>query len=372
MIDARAAVLLDEGAAPRVVDVEVRPPADDELLVRIDAVGICHTDVSVAARWPAAKLPMTFGHEGVGTVQAVGAGVRARPGDQVVLTFASCGTCAHCTAGAPAYCEHSTTLNLRGDRADERSALHRDGRPVRGGFFGQSSFATHALARSANAVVLDPAIPAAVAAPLGCSVQTGVGTVLNALAARPGDALVVFGAGGVGCSAVLGGRIAGCSTIVAVDPVAERRRLALDLGATAAVDPADGDVAARVVEVTGGGAHLAVDTTARPDVLTAAVLSLRARGTLALVGLGALTAELPVGIVMGRGLRIRGVVEGDSDPQVFIPRLADWWRTGDLPVEKLVTTYAFDAFDDAWTAAVTGAAVKPVVLLGDPADDGRR
>jgi aryl-alcohol dehydrogenase len=363
VIDARAAVLLDEGAAPQLVDVQVRPPVGDEALVAVDAVGICHTDVSVAARWPGRKLPMVFGHEGVGTVVEAGPGARAGLGDQVVLTFASCGTCAGCASGRPAYCAESTTLNMRGDRSDGASALRLRGEPLRGGFFGQSTFATHALARAANTVVLTEPIDLAVAAPLGCSVQTGVGTVLNALAVDGDDAIVVYGAGAVGLSAVMSARIAGCRHVVAVDPMAERRSLAMELGATMTVDPTTDDTAARLAELPGGGPTAAVDTTALPAVIADALVTLRSCGRLALVGLGALVAELPVGLIMAKGLRIRGVVEGDSDPHVFIPRLAALCRRGDLPIEKLVTTFGFEDFGGAWSAAKTGEAVKPVVLM---------
>jgi aryl-alcohol dehydrogenase len=363
VIDASAAVLLDEGADPQLTDVQIRPPVEDEVLVRVEAVGICHTDVSLAARWPARRLPMVFGHEGAGTVLAAGPAAVAREGQQVVLTFASCGRCANCAAGSPAYCATSTDRNMRGDRADETSALRLDGTPLRGGFFGQSSFATHALTRPANTVVLEHPMDMSLAAPLGCSVQTGVGTVLNALALGPEDALVVFGTGAVGLSAVMGARIAGCDTIVAVDPLPERRALAMELGATATVDPADGDVAAALADLTGGGPTAAVDTTARPDVIASALVALRACGTLALVGLGALSAELPVGLIMGKGLRVRGVVEGDSAPHAFIPQLAEFWRSGVLPLDKLVTRFAFDDFDVAWTAAKAGTAVKPVVVV---------
>ncbi|MCW2513306.1 MAG: aryl-alcohol dehydrogenase [Mycobacterium sp.] len=362
-MDARAAVLLSEGADPHLVNVEVRSPVDDEVLVRVDAVGICHTDVSVAARWPARKLPMVFGHEGVGTVLETGPRARVDVGRQVVLTFASCGRCASCTAARPAYCDHSTDLNLRGDRADETSALHLGGLPLRGGFFGQSSFATHALARRANTVALPEPLDPALAAPLGCSVQTGVGTVLGATPVGPDDALVVFGAGAVGLSAVMGARIADCRTIVAVEPKPERRSLAMDLGATAVLDPTADDVIAILPDLTGGGPTVAVDTTASAAVIATALSALRACGTLALVGLGALNAELPVGLILAKGLRVRGVVEGDSDPQVFIPRLAELARRAELPIEKLVTRFAFDDFGAAWTAATTGAAVKPVVVM---------
>lgn len=363
MLNARAAAVLDAGADPQLIDVQIREPHGDEVLVRIDAVGICHTDVSIAARFR--RLPMVFGHEGAGTVVAVGPHAAPRVGDQVVLTFASCGTCSTCQADAPAYCERSTDLNMRGNR-DESSALHADGAPIGGGFFGQSSFCTHAIAGSRNAVVLPEPIDPALAAPLGCSVQTGVGTVLNVLAPQPADALVVFGAGAVGLSAVMGARIAGCRTVIAVDPIAERRMLATELGATATIDPTTTEVAAAVLELTGGVAA-AVDTTARPDVLAAAVGVLRERGALALLGLGALTADVPVAAVMGKGLTLRGVVEGDSEPHTFIPHLADLHRRGELPLDKLVSRYPFDDFDRAWAAAKAADVVKPVLITGTAA-----
>ncbi|BBX93830.1 NAD(P)-dependent alcohol dehydrogenase [Mycolicibacterium boenickei] len=357
MLNARAAVVLDAGADPQLTDVQIREPVGDEVLVRIDAVGICHTDVSVAARFR--KLPMVFGHEGAGTVVQVGPDAAHRVGDQVVLTFASCGACGNCRSDAPAYCEHSTDLNMRGNRG----ALHLDGAPVGGGFFGQSSFCTYAIAGSRNAVVLPEPIDPALAAPLGCSVQTGVGAVLNVVAPQPADALVVFGAGAVGLSAVMGARIAGCRTIVAVDPIEQRRTLATELGATATVDPTACDAAAAVHELTGGVAA-AVDTTARPEVLAAAVGVLRERGTLALLGLGALTADLPVAAIMGKGLTLRGVVEGDSEPQTFIPRLVALHRRGELPLDKMVSRYPFDDFDRAWAAAKAADVVKPVLTTG--------
>lgn len=363
MIDARAAVVFAEGADPELADVQVRPPADDEVLVRVEAVGICHTDVSVSARWPARKLPMVFGHEGVGIVVEAAAGARAAVGERVVLTFASCGGCANCLGSRPAYCAHSTALNMRGDAGDTAGALSLRGNPLRGGFFGQSSFATHVLARPANTVVIGSDVDPVLAAPLGCSVQTGVGTVLNAMSLGADDSLVVYGAGAVGLSAVMGAVIAGCAHIVAVDPIAERRSLAIELGATAVIDPAVDDAAAVLAALPGGGPSAAIDTTALAPVIAGALVALQACGTLALVGLGALTAELPVGLIMAKGLRVRGVVEGDSDPHLFIPRLAELWRRGVLPLDTLVSRFAFTDFDRAWSAAKTGGAVKPVLIV---------
>ncbi|MDR3661904.1 MAG: NAD(P)-dependent alcohol dehydrogenase [Mycobacterium sp.] len=363
MIDARAAVLLHAGSAPELTDVQIRQPQGDEVLVGIDAVGICHTDISTSARWPDKRLPMVFGHEGAGTVLAAGPDASIDVGRQVVLTFASCGQCPACTSDTPAYCDNAARLNMSGDRGDESSALRLDGQPVRGGFFGQSSFATHAMAKMSNVIALPEAIDATLAAPLACSVQTGVGAVLNTLAAGPADALVVYGAGAVGLSAVMGARIAGCRSIVAVDPITERRALAIELGATGAVDSASEQLSAEVVELTGGGATLAVDTTARADVISTALTLLRKCGTLALVGLGALTAELPVGLILANGLRVQGVIEGDSEPHTFIPRLAGHVLRGELPVEKMVRTYPFESFADAWQDATLGKTVKSVLVM---------
>jgi aryl-alcohol dehydrogenase len=344
-----------------LTDVQIREPAGDEVLVKIAAVGICHTDISLAERWPATRMPMVFGHEGGGVVEAVGPSATVAVGQRVVLTFNSCGSCAQCAAGRPAYCEQSTTLNMRGDRGDGSGALSAAGSPIIGSFFGQSSFATYAVARQRNTIPIGDRIDVALAAPLGCSVQTGVGAVLNVLRPVSGESVAVFGAGAVGLSAVMGARIAGCRTIVAVDPVAERRSLATDLGATATIDPTDTPVVEALAELTGGGVTHALDTTAIPAVLADAVKALRITGRLGIVGLGVPKAELPVGLIMGKGLTVRGIVEGDSVPQTFIPELVDLHLRGDLPLEKLITRYDFADFDTAWQDARAGAVVKPVL-----------
>jgi aryl-alcohol dehydrogenase len=167
----------------------------------------------------------------------------------------------------------------------------------------------------------------------------------------------------VGLSAVVGARIAGCRTIVAVDPVAERRDLAIDLGATATIDPTESPVVEALTALSGGGVTHAVDTTAIPSVLADGVRALRIAGQLGIVGLGAPNAELPVGLIMGKGLTVRGIVEGDSVPQTFIPELVDLHLRGDLPLEKLISRYDFADFDTAWQDARAGAVVKPVLTV---------
>ncbi|MBO3743158.1 NAD(P)-dependent alcohol dehydrogenase [Actinoplanes flavus] len=343
----QAALVERAGAAFTIRDVDLEPPRDDEVLVRMTAAGICHTDLAMRGRWPEKISPMVFGHEGAGVVEAVGAAVGSvRVGDTVALSYRSCGGCDLCTGGHPAYCLRSD-LNMRGTRADGSSPLSLDGSAVFGNFFGQSSFATHALAYQSNVVRVPAALSPLVAAPLGCSVQTGAGTVLNVLRPSPGETVAVFGCGGVGLSAVMAAVSLGC-TVVAVDPNPARLDLALSLGAT------DTGVT---------GAHHAIDTTGRPDVITRAIGALRRRGTLALVGLGG-TAEFDIMTVIYNGIRIRGVIEGDAAPATFLPQLIDLHRLGRLPVERLVTEYPFTEIEAAARDAATGKVVKPVLTFG--------
>ncbi|WP_030021775.1 NAD(P)-dependent alcohol dehydrogenase [Streptomyces monomycini] len=357
----RAALVDMPGGPFTVHEVELEEPRADEILVRMTATGICHTDLSMRQAWPPERLPMVFGHEGAGVVEAVGEAVTTvAPGDTVCLTYRSCRVCAQCSAGEPAYCEHSALLNAGGSRPDGSFPLSRvGGAPVRGSFFGQSAFASHCLTTESNTVKIPGDIPAAVAAPLGCSVQTGVGTVRTVLRPEAGTALAVFGAGSVGLSAVMAAVAADCP-VIAVEPIASRRALARELGATAVVDPAGGDdVVSALRDLTGGGPHCAIDTTGRPAVISQAVHALRRRGTLALVGIG--TAEFATLPVLTKGLTIRGVTEGDAVPAVAIPQLIGLYRQGRLPLEKLITEFRFGDIEAAADAASTGRVVKPVL-----------
>uniref|UniRef100_UPI002A81622C alcohol dehydrogenase catalytic domain-containing protein n=1 Tax=Streptomyces sp. CRN 30 TaxID=3075613 RepID=UPI002A81622C len=267
----RAAVTEAPGAPFTVRDADLEDPRPREVLVRMTAAGICHTDLAMRDTWPRRLTPMVFGHEGAGRVEAVGAEVTGvAPGDHVCLSFARCGACESCAAGHPAYCHAARALNFSGGRGDGTTPLARDGAPLHAGFFGQSSFATYAVVHESGVVKVDPGLPAAVAAPLGCSGQTGAGTVLNRLRPAPGSSLVVLGAGGVGLSALMAAVAVGCDPVVAVDPVASRRALAVALGATAALAPGDGLVAA-LLDLTGGGAQHVVDTTGRPETARLAV-----------------------------------------------------------------------------------------------------
>jgi aryl-alcohol dehydrogenase len=241
--------------------------------------------------------------------------------------------------------------------------MTRNGSAVYGSYFGQSSFASHALAYESNVVVVEPDIDLSVAAPLAWGVQTGAGTVLNVLAPDEAASLVVFGAGAVGLSALMAAAALGVGTIIAVDPVASRRRLATDLGATAVLDPGSDEVASAIHELTGGGASYAIDTSAKGAVINQAIAALAPRGTLALLGIGIPDFEMDVRSVISGGKTIRGVIEGEAVPQDFIPRLIALHSEGRLPLERLISTYDFTEIEAAFADAANGSAIKPVLVF---------
>lgn len=358
----RAAVTEAPGAPFIVRDADLGDPRPREVVVRMTAAGICHTDLGMRDTWPGHLTPMVFGHEGAGRVEAVGAEVSGvGPGDHVCLTFASCGVCDQCAADHPAYCHAAQTLNFSGGRDDGTTPLSLDGAPLHAGFFGQSSFATHAVVHERGVVKVPSDLPAAVAAPLGCGAQTGAGTVLNRLRPEPGSSLVVLGAGGVGLSALMAAIAVGCDPVVAVDPIASRRALAIELGAEAALPPGDGLVAA-LRDLTGGGAHHVVETSGRPEMIRRAVGALRPRGELALLGLGGEVTFDVMGLI-AKGVRVHGVIEGDSDPRRFIPELIGLHRHGLFPLDRLVTTFPFEDIGAAVAAMRGGSVVKPVLTF---------
>jgi aryl-alcohol dehydrogenase len=349
-VKARAALVRAAGGPFEIEDVEIDDPAPGEVLVRIRAAGICHTDLTMRRAWPERLLPMVFGHEGAGVVEAVGAGVTTvSPGDQVCLSFRSCGGCPECRNRNRAYCRRSD-LNTRGGRSDAIKG-------VKGDFFGQSSFATHALAHADNTIKISSDHPAALAAPLGCGVQTGAGTVLNVLGTGEGDTLLVFGAGSVGLSAVMAA-VAREATVVVIDPIPARRDLARELGAAEAFAPDTPDLVKALRALTDGGARHAVDTTGRSPVIGQAIGSLRRRGTLALVGMGG-RAEFDIMTVMTNGIEIRGVIEGDAEPADFIPQLIEM----SLPLDRIITEYPFEEIETAAQDAAAGRVIKPVLRI---------
>lgn len=339
---------------------EIRP---DELLVRIHSTGVCHTDLAVMRGDLPVPLPIVLGHEGAGVIELVGSEVTGfGVGDHVALSFASCGECGPCRSGRPSACSRFVDLNFGGARADGTTTLQDAGRtPLHGSFFGQSSFATHAVVAARNAVIVPEDVPLHLIGPLGCGVQTGAGTVLHVLSVGAGGRLVVAGAGAVGLSAVMAAHAAGAGMIVAVDVVPARLELAMELGATHTVDARDGDLLSRLLAITGAdGADAGIDTTAAPDVLAAVIGATRFGGDVASLGIPRPGSSLPIALLGGK--RVIGVIEGGAIPRRTIPQLLELHRLGRFPFERLIRTYPFEALDQAIADTESGRTIKAVLV----------
>jgi aryl-alcohol dehydrogenase len=361
-----AAVARVPGGDFTIETVDLDEPRADEIRVRVHAVGLCHTDLVARDGAMPFALPAVLGHEGAGVVEAVGTAVtKVVPGDRVAITFRSCGVCARCQSGDPAYCHTMPAMNYIGMRLDGSKAIHQGAEDLASNFFGQSSLATHALTYERNVIKLPADMPFEVAGPMGCGIQTGAGGIMRALACEAGSSLLVLGGGAVGLSAVMGAAIQGCGTIIVVEPHAVRRALALELGATHVIDPiAEPDLAAAVRAILPIGVDYAFDTTGRPDTLTATMACLGPKGVFGIVGIPPAGTPMPgdLGTVLTFGQTVRGIIEGDSDPDVFLPELMVHWREGRLPLEKLIKTFPLAQINAAVTAQHHGDCVKVVLL----------
>lgn len=364
MIDIRAAVVRDPDGPFSFETITLDDPRSDEVLVRVLATGVCHTDtVAKSLSLVRDHLPFVLGHEGAGIVERVGSGVvGVSVGDHAILSYASCGSCRMCVGGEPAYCEQFYFLNGAGTRADgSTGAVDAAGVPVHARWFAQSSFATYCLAQQRNVVVVDRDLPLDLLAPFGCGLQTGAGAVVNTFQTKVGDSVAVFGAGAVGLGAIMAAKAAGARTIVAVDLHANRLDIARELGATHTFNGSAPDLAATIVREV-GMLNAALDTTSVPAIIRAAVETLRPRGQAGYVSSFGGDITLPAGALDG-GRSLTLLIEGSSIPQLFLPVLIGLWREGKFPVEKLVRHYPFEQLDQAEKDSLSGDVVKPVVVM---------
>jgi alcohol dehydrogenase len=365
-VKTRAAVLTEVGARRpyarsrplTVTELELAPPGEGELLVRVEAAGVCHSDLSVVDGNRVRPLPMALGHEAAGVVEEVGPGVAGiAAGDHVVLVFVpACGSCAHCSVGTPALCERGAAANaagtlLRGGRRLSWAAgeVHHH--------LGVSAFSERAVVDRASAVVIPPDVPWEVAALFGCALLTGVGAVFNTARVGPGDPVAVFGLGGVGLSALLGAALAGAYPLVAVDPVAAKRELARTLGATHAIAPDE----PWPLET---GVRYAIEAVGSAAVLASAYAATGRGGTTITVGLPHPAAELtiPALSLVAEAKSLVGCYLGGAAPHRDIPRLVALWRAGRLPVERLLSgTLPLDGVNQAMDRLADGSAVRQVI-----------
>ncbi len=359
----QAAVARQAHGAFTVETVELAPPNADELLVRLVATGICHTDLAIIDQIMPLPLPQILGHEGAGVVEAVGANVTGfAPGDHVVLTFNTCGQCAPCTDHHPAYCQSYPLLNFCGTRPDGSATLQDAAGDALGGvFFGQSSFATHALSSPRNSIKVRQDAPLALLGPLGCGLSTGAGTVINVLQPGADTVLAVFGAGAVGLSALMAAKALGVRRIVAIDRVESRLTLARELGATDVIDTSRQDLGEALVAL--GGVDQAIDTSGVPALIAAAVGALKERGTCILLG-ASKQSDVTLNILpLISGRVIRGVVNGDCDPAILIPQLVDWYLEGRFPIDRLSAFYPLQDINQAVADSISGKTIKPILTF---------
>jgi aryl-alcohol dehydrogenase len=348
--------------------VQLADLAPDELLVRVVACGICHTDLAVRDAQLPVPLPAVLGHEGAGIVEAVGSAVTtAKPGDRVVMSFNSCGHCPNCADDAPTYCYNFFPENWSGTRADGTPTMHHDGAPIAANYFGQSSFATHAITHQRNTFAL-PArfdgIALDMIAPIGCGLMTGAGAVLNAMKVRKGLPIAVYGTGTVGMAAIMAAKIAGADPIIAVDVHDDRLALALELGATHAFN-AKADANAQIKALVPQGLGYVFDTTGINTVIEQAWDLLAPKGICGIVGASNPGDNLTFdeGVFMGGGRTVMGILGGNSNGAPFLLELLDHHLAGDFPFDRLIGHFDFDQINEAIEASEAGHVVKPVLRI---------
>jgi aryl-alcohol dehydrogenase len=362
-----AAVTAGKGADFVLQPLTIRQPQGDEVLVKIVATGMCHTDLIVRDQYYPVPLPAVLGHEGAGIIEAIGPNVTdLQVGDHVVLSYGYCGKCTQCNTGNPAYCSEFFGRNFSGTDPHGHTALCSHQHAVmHDHFFSQSSFATYALSRENNAVRVTKEVALEILGPLGCGIQTGAGAAMNALKVTPASSFVTWGAGAVGLSALLAAKICGASTIIAVDIVQSRLDLALELGATHVINSKNQDPVAVIREICAGGSNFAIESTGRTEILKQGIDALGSLGKIAVVGAPPVgtTAQFDVNDLLLGGKTILGVVEGSGTPKKFIPELVKLYQQGKFPFDKLIKFYDFADINQAALDSEKGITLKPIIKI---------
>jgi aryl-alcohol dehydrogenase len=361
-----AAVARERSGQFSIEQLELTDPRPDELLVKIAASGMCQTDQHARDGYYNTPLPAVFGHEGAGVVAAVGSDVtKFAPGDHVVISFPWCGACANCRRHMESHCQRNFDLKMRGTRPDGSTLISKNGTPIFSAFFQQSSFATHAIANERFAVKIRKDAPLELLGPLACSGQTGAGAVLNSMRPEPGDAIAVFGVGAVGLSGLMAARIVGCDPIIAVDIHDRRLALARELGATHLINPTiDTDVVAEIRSILGEGTRFSLEASAHPSAFRQAVDVLMPGGTCVLLGSARHGTEVSFDMpFLQFGRVVRGVIQGESHPQDFIPKLVDYVMQGKMPIDRVATFYPLAEINRAADESNQGRTIKPILRM---------
>lgn len=372
----RAAVLRQTGAPLPfaqsrpldVVEVDLAPPQRGEVLVKVVAAGICHSDLSIINGDRPRATPIVLGHEAAGIVEQVGEGVTdLAPGDHVVLLFVpSCGQCTPCAEGRPVQCEPAGAANMAGTLLNGERRLSENGQPINH-FVGLAAFAERTVVVRQAVQKIDPRIPLDIAALFGCAVMTGVGTVVNAAHVQPGQSVAIVGMGGVGLSGILGALAAGATQVIAVDISDEKLETAKRMGATHTVNAKDPDAVERIRQLTQGGVHHALEMVGAVAGLELAFKVTRKGGTTVTVGLPRVSEQMfsfsaPQMVAEERTLK--GSYMGSCIPRRDVPRYLSLYEAGRLPVEQLVTGYVtLDEINEGFDRLARGQAIRQIIRM---------
>ncbi|MBP1040177.1 NAD(P)-dependent alcohol dehydrogenase [Vagococcus sp. BWB3-3] len=360
----KAALIEEKNSDFKLTDLELDDPKEYEVLTKIIATGICHSDVAgKAGLWT--EPPLVLGHEGAGIVQKVGEKVtNVQVGDHVVLSVPYCDECDNCQEGNTSLCLRVSELSTMGTMRDGTSRISKDGKRIHC-FFGQSSFTTYAVTHYTSVIKIDQSVPLKLMGPLGCGFQTGAASVLEFFKAEPGSSIAVFGCGSVGLAAIMAAKIAGCKTIIAVGGTPPKLELALEIGATHTINRLETpDIPEAIRSIVHSGVNYSIDTTGNQKMIDAAIYSLTSKGQAMLHAVGA-DPTVPVMYMMGHWINVGSAPEGGADTQAFIPRLVQYYKDGLFPVEKLISFYQFNEIEQAFADMNAGKVIKPVLLINE-------
>lgn len=362
------AAVLNEVNQPYVIeDLELSDIRDDEVLVKIVATGMCHSDNVVRQGYTEYPMPIVLGHEGSGIVEKVGKNVNEfETGDHVVLSFAYCRHCDSCLTGLPASCDDWNYINFHGKRDDDTPYLSREDGTAVTRFFGQSSFATYSIASPSSLTKIDKAVDLRLVGPLGCGFLTGSGTVFNGIQPKAGSTIAIFGTGAVGLAAMMAAKISGCTKVIAVDIHDNRLELAKELGATHTINSKNFDVKEAIMELTDGkGVNNSVDTTGVNEVVRTSIEILSVGGSVAPV---AASGDMEINTTNDFTMQNRNLVGarmGKAIPQLSIRQMVDFYQAGNFAFDKLAKFYKFEDINKAEEESVSGQVIKPILILDE-------
>jgi len=359
----KAAVLYEAGKPLKIENLTLDEPQQNEVLIKLVATGVCHTDLHFMKGEMPAPMPVVPGHEGAGIVEKVGPGVTTlKPGDHVILMVAfNCGKCRYCYEGRPTWCSENLPIQMMATLPYGGIRLHKGTQEIRH-LFGLACYAEKVVVHERSAVKVRNDAPLDVVCLLGCGTSTGIGTAINSTRVKPGESIAIFGCGGVGLSAVMGARLAG-ARVIAIDVLDSKLEKAKELGADYVINAKKDDPQIKIMEILGGGADYALEFIGNTEVMVKALGSIRPGGLLVVAGMAPLTSILnimPFEFLIGK--TITGAVQGDVIPQIDIPRYVDLYMAGKLPIDKLITnSYSLDQINEAYEALEKGKVVRSVI-----------